>query len=205
MTRRGRAFLLRPKVLELGAAYLESMDIEQPHQDAPGGAGAPDRRFGGADGARRHRHRLRRARLGAHAGAAGSARRQPLSRLRHLDGPRAARRARARSASTRYFRRARSSGAHRADRDRPEEAPAAASTNAGAPATARSRTSSRTAWSPWPCRCSTRRAAWSPRSTARAIRGSITQGEAGARAAGDAARGEPRDLDASSRACRACR
>ncbi len=26
--RRGRAFLLRPKVLELGAAYLESMDIE---------------------------------------------------------------------------------------------------------------------------------------------------------------------------------
>jgi IclR family transcriptional regulator, pca regulon regulatory protein len=28
ITRRGRAFLLRPKVLELGAAYLESMDIE---------------------------------------------------------------------------------------------------------------------------------------------------------------------------------
>jgi IclR family pca regulon transcriptional regulator len=28
VTRRGRAFLLRPKVLELGAAYLESMDIE---------------------------------------------------------------------------------------------------------------------------------------------------------------------------------
>src|SRR5689334_18432827 len=26
--RRGRSFLLRPKVLELGAAYLESMDIE---------------------------------------------------------------------------------------------------------------------------------------------------------------------------------
>ena len=26
--RRGRQFLLRPKVLELGAAYLESMDIE---------------------------------------------------------------------------------------------------------------------------------------------------------------------------------
>ena len=28
VTRSGRAFLLRPKVLELGAAYLESMDIE---------------------------------------------------------------------------------------------------------------------------------------------------------------------------------
>jgi len=28
VTRRGRAFLLRPKVLELGAAYLDSMDIE---------------------------------------------------------------------------------------------------------------------------------------------------------------------------------
>jgi len=28
VTQRGRAFLLRPKVLELGAAYLESMDIE---------------------------------------------------------------------------------------------------------------------------------------------------------------------------------
>jgi IclR family pca regulon transcriptional regulator len=28
VTRRARAFLLRPKVLELGAAYLESMDIE---------------------------------------------------------------------------------------------------------------------------------------------------------------------------------
>src|SRR5687768_16614382 len=29
VTRRGRQFLLRPKVLELGAAYLESMDIER--------------------------------------------------------------------------------------------------------------------------------------------------------------------------------
>jgi IclR family transcriptional regulator, pca regulon regulatory protein len=29
VTRHGRGFLLRPKVLELGAAYLESMDIEQ--------------------------------------------------------------------------------------------------------------------------------------------------------------------------------
>ena len=29
VTRSGRSFLLRPKVLELGAAYLESMDIEQ--------------------------------------------------------------------------------------------------------------------------------------------------------------------------------
>src|ERR1700679_1686112 len=28
MTRKGRSFLLRPKVLELGAAYLESMNIE---------------------------------------------------------------------------------------------------------------------------------------------------------------------------------
>src|SRR5688500_19132619 len=28
VTRRGRDFLLRPKVLELGAAYLESMDID---------------------------------------------------------------------------------------------------------------------------------------------------------------------------------
>src|SRR5687768_11335954 len=28
VTRTGRRFLLRPKVLELGAAYLESMDIE---------------------------------------------------------------------------------------------------------------------------------------------------------------------------------
>src|SRR3974377_83277 len=28
VTRNGRAFLLRPKVLEIGAAYLESMDIE---------------------------------------------------------------------------------------------------------------------------------------------------------------------------------
>ena len=29
VTRSGRNFLLRPKVLEIGAAYLESMDIEQ--------------------------------------------------------------------------------------------------------------------------------------------------------------------------------
>src|SRR5437764_5996947 len=29
VTRSGRDFLLRPKVLELGAAYLESMNIEQ--------------------------------------------------------------------------------------------------------------------------------------------------------------------------------
>ena len=29
LTRNGRSFLLRPKVLELGAAYLESMNIEQ--------------------------------------------------------------------------------------------------------------------------------------------------------------------------------
>src|SRR3974377_2302170 len=29
VTRSGREFLLRPKVLELGAAYLESMNIEQ--------------------------------------------------------------------------------------------------------------------------------------------------------------------------------
>src|SRR5215472_11489566 len=29
LTRSGRSFLLRPKVLELGAAYLESMNIEQ--------------------------------------------------------------------------------------------------------------------------------------------------------------------------------
>ncbi len=29
VTRSGRSFLLRPKVLELGAAYLESMDLEQ--------------------------------------------------------------------------------------------------------------------------------------------------------------------------------
>jgi IclR family transcriptional regulator, pca regulon regulatory protein len=29
VTRNGRSFLLRPKVLELGAAYLDSMDIEQ--------------------------------------------------------------------------------------------------------------------------------------------------------------------------------
>src|SRR5690348_14137028 len=29
VTRSGRSFLLRPKVLELGAAYLESMNIEQ--------------------------------------------------------------------------------------------------------------------------------------------------------------------------------
>ena len=29
VTRNGRSFLLRPKVLELGAAYLESMNIEQ--------------------------------------------------------------------------------------------------------------------------------------------------------------------------------
>src|ERR1700733_176834 len=29
ITRNGRSFLLRPKVLELGAAYLESMNIEQ--------------------------------------------------------------------------------------------------------------------------------------------------------------------------------
>src|SRR6202020_2866633 len=29
VTRNGRSFLLRPKVLELGAAYLESINIEQ--------------------------------------------------------------------------------------------------------------------------------------------------------------------------------
>ena len=91
VTRRGRQFLLRPKVLELGAAYLESMDIEHLTQDAPGGACAAHRRLGGAFGARRQRHRLRGAHFGAHADAPRGARRQPLSRARDLDGPGAAR------------------------------------------------------------------------------------------------------------------
>ena len=43
VTRSGRDFLLRPKVLELGAAYLESMNIEQLTKNSSGGTGAHTR------------------------------------------------------------------------------------------------------------------------------------------------------------------
>ncbi len=80
VTRNGRDFLLRPKVLELGAAYLESMNIEQLTKQSPRGAGAQHRRFRRAVRARWRRDRLRGAHLGTHAAAPGGARRQPLSR-----------------------------------------------------------------------------------------------------------------------------
>ena len=41
ITRSGRDFLLRPKVLELGAAYLESMNIEQLTKKRCGSARVP--------------------------------------------------------------------------------------------------------------------------------------------------------------------
>ncbi len=65
-----------------------------------------------------------------------------------------------------YFAAAEARRADRRHRDGPEEACASSSRIAGAPATPRSRTNSPTAWSRLPCRFSTSRAGWSPRSTA---------------------------------------
>ncbi len=71
VTRNGRNFLLRPKVLELGAAYLESMNIEQVTRTHLEELRAQHVRFGRAVRAGRRRNRLCGARLGAHAAAPG--------------------------------------------------------------------------------------------------------------------------------------
>ena len=90
MMQSGRQFLLRPKVLELGAAYLDSMDIETLTRTYLEELAQSNRRFCGDDGAGRRGNRVRRARLGAHAGAPGSPRGQPFPGVCDLDGPRAA-------------------------------------------------------------------------------------------------------------------
>ena len=92
-----------------------------PHQDSSRGAGARHGRLGGPVGARRQRHRVRRADLGAHPGAPRSACRQPISRARHLDGARAAGGPVARAPRP-VLPHAEIRGADHADGDRPEQA-----------------------------------------------------------------------------------
>jgi DNA-binding IclR family transcriptional regulator len=84
--RSGRSFVLRPKVLELGAAYLESMNIEAltktyledlASQTGDSAALTVPRRYG---------DRVCRACVGTHAAAARGARRQPAARVSDLDG-----------------------------------------------------------------------------------------------------------------------
>ena len=104
----GRNFLLRPKVLELGAAYLESMNIETLTKTYLEDLARQTGDSAALTRARRHGDRVRGAHVGAHADAARSARRQPLSRLSDLDGPRAARRTQ-RRAPAEVFRERRSS------------------------------------------------------------------------------------------------
>ena len=99
----GRNFLLRPKVLELGAAYLESMNIEtltQTYLEELARQTGDSAALTVLDG---NGNRLRGAHVGAHADAPGSARRQPLPRVSDLDGPRAARRTQRRSGCRHYF------------------------------------------------------------------------------------------------------
>ena len=100
VTRNGRAFLLRPKVLELGAAYLESMDIEhltKTHLEELARVTGDSAALSVLDGndivyvARTSVRTL--VRLEAHVGSR-------FPGARHLDGPRAARGRRARAPRT---------------------------------------------------------------------------------------------------------
>ena len=153
--RSGRSFLLRPKVLELGAAYLESMNIEALTKTYLEDLAQPDRRLRGAHRARRHGNRVRGARVGAHAAAARGARRQPASRLCDFDGTRAARGLEPRTPDA-LFRAREVRGADRPHGDRSRQAQTTDRRMPLATATPRSRTSSPTAWSPSRCRSSTR-------------------------------------------------
>ena len=86
----GRNFLLRPKVLELGAAYLESMNIEtltKTYLEDLARQTGDSAALTVLDGTR---DRVCGANIGAHVDAARSACRQPLSCISDLDGTRAA-------------------------------------------------------------------------------------------------------------------
>ena len=162
VTRTGRSFLLRPKVLELGAAYLESMDIEtltKTHLEdlaRQTGDSAALSVLDGIDIVYVARTSVRTLmRLEAHVGSRFPAYATSMGRVL-LAGlsPGAARR----------LLRARE--LRRADRAHGHRSAQAAAADRGVPrrrATPPSRTSSPTASSRSRCRCSTSPAAWSPR------------------------------------------
>ena len=96
----GKQFALTPRVLELGYAYLSSLtlpEVAEPHLER---LAAEVRESSLGLGARRRRDRLRRPRPDQPHHARLDQRRHPLPRLRDLDGPRAARRARPTTSST---------------------------------------------------------------------------------------------------------
>ena len=143
VTRNGRDFLLRPKVLELGAAYLESMNIEHVTKTHLEELARNTGGLRGALRARRGRDRLRGASLGTHAAAARGARWQPVPGSRDIHRPRPARRRKRRTAAE-VFRDRQTRGAHRRTRSpiRPDCGPS--SRNAAATAIRWSRTNSPT-------------------------------------------------------------
>ncbi len=172
-------------------------------QDLPGGSRAPDRRLGRAHRARRHGDRVRGAHVGAHADATGSARRQPLSRLSDLDGPRAARRAQRRAPAEVFRERA----VRRADQSHRDGSGEADEADRGMPARRLLRGRGRTGVR----RRRGRRAGL--RSVAARGRGAEQlepleedlQGQAGARAPRRCCRSSARRSRASCCACPACR
>ena len=89
----GRFFSLSPRVLELGYAYLSSLTPARGRRAAPGGAGRRGERVVVGVGPRRMRHRLRGAGAGIAHHDGGDQRGHALPRVRHVDGPGAARRA----------------------------------------------------------------------------------------------------------------
>ena len=113
----GRNFLLRPEGARARRRVSRIDGHRDADQDLPGGSRAPDRRLCRAHRARRHGDRVCRAHVGAYADATRSARRQPLSRLSDLDGPRAARRTQ-RRASAELFRERAVRRADQSHRDR---------------------------------------------------------------------------------------
>ena len=112
VTRNGRSFLLRPKVMELGAAYLESIDIEKLTKTHLEELARITSDSSGALRTRRCRRRLRGTRIGPHLIETGGARRQPLSGARHFHGAGAPRR-RERGATAVVLRNGEARGADR--------------------------------------------------------------------------------------------
>ena len=95
----GRHFSLTPRVLDIGYAYLSSLNIQQIAQPFLEALSERVQRVGLGDGARRGRHRLRgpRADQADHDHLARA--RQPAARLLHVDGAGAAGRAAADASS----------------------------------------------------------------------------------------------------------
>ena len=200
VTRRGRQFLLRPKVLELGAAYLESMDIEhltKTHLEELARLTGDSAALSVLDGndivyvARTSVRTLMR--LEAHVGSR-------FPGARDLDGPRAACRARRRSGSRptsarRSFVALTDSHGHRSAQAPPVDRGVPQGRLFRGRGRARLRGRRGRGAGARPVRPGRRRAQqFEP----------LAQGHQGAdraRAPGDADAGEPRDFRASSRAC----